>query len=269
MPTITTIDPVTRLEGHLKIQVTIDMVNGVQQVVDAKATGTLFRGFENILVNRHPFDAQHITQRICGVCTTVHAIASIRAVEDALDIQIPANANLIRNLILGYAAIIIGFGAITFVLTNPQFLDAKGGLLGGGNIYGIAEAKDDLDQAVVVVDPTAGREFLALRSSGWRALMPLKWSAGKAAPSRGGKVEDFGPFRVAGVFHELRVGRANAYEGGSVPSAVFVEIFGQERLAPIRGLLAGGERGVMLGPGLVGDGGGEGAARPPAWERIH
>ena len=101
MPTITTIDPVTRLEGHLKIQVTIDKVNGVQQVVDAKATGTLFRGFENILVNRHPFDAQHITQRICGVCPVSHGQAAVMALDAACGVTVPNNARTMRNLVLG------------------------------------------------------------------------------------------------------------------------------------------------------------------------
>ena len=67
MPTtVTSIDPVTRLEGHLKIEVTIASDSGSQKVVDAKATGTMFRGLENILVGRPPDDAPDITQRICG-----------------------------------------------------------------------------------------------------------------------------------------------------------------------------------------------------------
>jgi hydrogenase large subunit len=101
MPTITTIDPVTRLEGHLKIQVTIDTVNGVQKVTEAKATGTLFRGFENILLNRHPFDAQHITQRICGVCPVSHGLAAVMALDAACGVTAPANARIMRNLVLG------------------------------------------------------------------------------------------------------------------------------------------------------------------------
>jgi len=101
MPTITTIDPVTRLEGHLKIQVAVDTVNGVQQVINAKATGTLFRGFENILQNRHPFDAQHITQRICGVCPVSHGLAAVMALDAACGITAPNNARIMRNLVLG------------------------------------------------------------------------------------------------------------------------------------------------------------------------
>jgi hydrogenase large subunit len=101
MATIKVIDPVTRLEGHLKIQVTIDKVNGVQQVVDARATGTLFRGFENILLNRHPFDAQHITQRICGVCPVSHGQAAVMALDAACGVTVPDNARIMRNLVMG------------------------------------------------------------------------------------------------------------------------------------------------------------------------
>jgi hypothetical protein len=81
MATIKIIDPVTRLEGHLKIEVSVDRVKGIQQVVDARATGTLFRGFETILVNRHPWDAQHITQRICGNCLKIQETLSDGSVE--------------------------------------------------------------------------------------------------------------------------------------------------------------------------------------------
>lgn len=79
------VDPITRIEGHLRIEVTED--NG--RIVDAWASGTQFRGLEIILQGRDPRDAWAFTQRICGVCTVVHAMASVRAVEDALDIRIP------------------------------------------------------------------------------------------------------------------------------------------------------------------------------------
>jgi hydrogenase large subunit len=122
MPTITTIDPVTRLEGHLKIQVTIDTVNGVQQVVDAKATGTLFRGFENILVNRHPFDAQHITQRICGVCPVSHGLAAVMALDAACGVTAPANARIMRNLVLG-ANLVDSHILHFYHLSAPDFIN--------------------------------------------------------------------------------------------------------------------------------------------------
>jgi hydrogenase large subunit len=96
-----TLDPVSRIEGHLKINVTIDTVNNQQVVVDAKATGTLFRGIETILANRSPLDAPDITQRICGVCPVSHALASSAALENAAGITVPHNARVLRNLVLG------------------------------------------------------------------------------------------------------------------------------------------------------------------------
>ncbi len=89
------VDPVTRIEGHLRIEAE---VNG-GAVTDAWSSGTMFRGIELILQGRDPREAWVWTQRICGVCTTVHALTSVRAVEDALGIEVPENANLIRNII--------------------------------------------------------------------------------------------------------------------------------------------------------------------------
>ncbi|MBE0501830.1 MAG: nickel-dependent hydrogenase large subunit [Desulfuromonadales bacterium] len=91
------VDPITRIEGHLRIEAQVE--NG--KIVDAWSSSTAFRGVETILKGRDPRDAHHFTQRFCGVCTTVHSMASIRAVEDALKIEIPDNARLIRNLIMG------------------------------------------------------------------------------------------------------------------------------------------------------------------------
>jgi hydrogenase large subunit len=101
MATIKIIDPVTRIEGHLKIAVTVDTVNGKQQVVDARATGTLFRGFEQILAGRDPRDAGHLTQRICGVCPVPHGMASVMAQDRAYNVTPPGNARIMRNLVLG------------------------------------------------------------------------------------------------------------------------------------------------------------------------
>jgi Ni,Fe-hydrogenase I large subunit len=89
------IDPVTRIEGHLRIEAE---VNG-GSVTDAWSACTMWRGIEIILRNRDPRDAWYITQRLCGVCTTVHAACSVRAVENTLGIQIPLNAIHMRNLI--------------------------------------------------------------------------------------------------------------------------------------------------------------------------
>lgn len=91
------VDPITRIEGHLRIEAEIE--GGF--IKDAWSSATMFRGIEKILRGRDPRDAWYMTQRFCGVCTTVHSIASIRAVEDALKIKIPPNAQLIRNIIMG------------------------------------------------------------------------------------------------------------------------------------------------------------------------
>ncbi len=94
MPRIA-IDPVTRIEGHLRIEAEVD--GG--RVADAWSSGTMFRGMEIILRGKDPREAWIWAQRICGVCTTVHALASVRAVEDALNVEVPDNARLIRTLI--------------------------------------------------------------------------------------------------------------------------------------------------------------------------
>ena len=89
------IDPVTRIEGHLRIEA--EMQGG--KVSDAWSSGTMFRGIEIILRDRDPREAWIWAQRICGVCTTVHAMASVRAVENALGVEVPDNARLLRNII--------------------------------------------------------------------------------------------------------------------------------------------------------------------------
>jgi len=99
--TIKILDPVSRLEGHLRVEVTIETVNNQQQVIDARATGTMFRGFEMILQGRPPLDAPHITQRICGVCPVSHALVAVQALEQAAPVAVPVNARLLRNLVLG------------------------------------------------------------------------------------------------------------------------------------------------------------------------
>jgi hydrogenase large subunit len=89
------VDPVTRIEGHLRIEAQVE--GGM--VADAWSSGTMFRGIELILRGRDPREAWIWAQRICGVCTAVHALASVNAVEDALGIEVPENARLVRNII--------------------------------------------------------------------------------------------------------------------------------------------------------------------------
>jgi len=123
-----TIDPITRIEGHLRIDCEID--GG--KVTNAWSSGQMWRGIEIILQGRDPRDAPTYTQRFCGVCTTVHALASCRAVENALKLEVPLNAQYIRNLILAAHAMhdhIVHFyilSALDWVdITSALTADAK------------------------------------------------------------------------------------------------------------------------------------------------
>ena len=91
------VDPITRIEGHLRIEAQMDG----NRIKDAYSSGTMVRGIEIILRDRDPRDAWAFAQRICGVCTLVHGIASVRAVENAIGAKVPENAELIRNLMIG------------------------------------------------------------------------------------------------------------------------------------------------------------------------
>ena len=93
------IDPITRIEGHMKVEAVVD--DG--EVKDAQSSGTLFRGIELIMQGRDPRDAPRIAQRICGVCPATHSVASTQCVDSAFGItdKIPENGRIIRNLILG------------------------------------------------------------------------------------------------------------------------------------------------------------------------
>jgi hydrogenase large subunit len=90
------VDPITRIEGHLRIEA--EVKDG--KIVDAYSSCTMVRGLENVVRGRDPRDVWAFVQRTCGVCTTVHALSSVRAVEDALGIVVPPNADLVRNLMI-------------------------------------------------------------------------------------------------------------------------------------------------------------------------
>lgn len=115
-------DPVTRIEGHLNIMIDIDTVNGIQQVVDAKAVGGLFRGFEKVLIGRDPRDAQHITERICGVCPVAHGMAAVKNLDAAFGVTAPDNGRIMRNLVNGSNFVeshILHF----YLLSVPDFVE--------------------------------------------------------------------------------------------------------------------------------------------------
>ena len=94
---VITIDPITRIEGHLKVELEIEE----SKVVDARSSGTLFRGFEIILKGRDPRDAQHLAQRVCGICSAAHASAASLTLESAFRAKPPSNGRIIRNLVAG------------------------------------------------------------------------------------------------------------------------------------------------------------------------
>ena len=97
MAQVISIDPVTRIEGHLRIDVEVS--NGV--VTDAWSSGTMFRGYEMLIEGKHPWDAQQVMERICGVCPLVHGTAASYSLDSAMGVKLPGNARLIRNLALG------------------------------------------------------------------------------------------------------------------------------------------------------------------------
>ena len=92
-----TVDPITRIEGHLKIEVEIE--NG--KIKDAWSSGTMARGFEALLTGRDPRDASYVTSRFCGVCFSVHTMASVKALDEAFGATVPNGGRLIRNLMMG------------------------------------------------------------------------------------------------------------------------------------------------------------------------
>ncbi len=126
MPTIVaSIDPITRIEGHLKVDVAIDTVDGVQQVTDVRTIGTLFRGFEKILEARDPRDAPIITSRICGVCPTSHAQAAVLALDQASGMAVPAAGRILRNLVHG-ACFLESHILHFYLLSLPDYIQGPG-----------------------------------------------------------------------------------------------------------------------------------------------
>ena len=114
------IDPLTRIEGHLKVNTVID--NNI--VADAFISGQMYRGFERFLINRNPIDAARITQRVCGVCHEVHGVASVLALEELYKIEPPLNGKILRDLLLGLHIItdhILHF----YILSLPDYVNFK------------------------------------------------------------------------------------------------------------------------------------------------
>ena len=149
------IDPITRIEGHLKIEVEVD--NG--KVVDAKSSGEMFRGFENIFKGRNPVDAGQLSQRICGVCPAAHAQASALNLDDALDVTPPDNGRLIRNLLLS-ANFIQSHVLHFYHLAALDYVDITAILQYKGSDAGLLKVKSWVQAEVKSGRPTACAPFL-------------------------------------------------------------------------------------------------------------
>ena len=126
MPVIAiAVDPVSRIEGHLKAEIAVDTVGGVQQVVQVKTVGTLFRGFEKLLEGRDPRDAPIITSRICGVCPTSHSEVAVLALDQAGGVEIPTSGRILRNLVHG-ACFLESHILHFYLLSLPDYIKGPG-----------------------------------------------------------------------------------------------------------------------------------------------
>lgn len=118
------IDPLNRIEGDMAVEIT---VNDNNKIIDAKALGFVYRGFENIFVGKKPFDAMRMSQRSCGVCPVSHGTAGAMAIEKAANFQIPRNAQLIRDIVLGSNHIVSHATHFYFMwgpdIVNPRYKD--------------------------------------------------------------------------------------------------------------------------------------------------
>ena len=165
------IDPVTRIEGHLRIDVEVEG-GSVQK---AWASCTMWRGIETILRGRDAREGWVFAQRFCGVCTTVHAIASVRAVEDALALEIPANAQYIRNLILIAHALhdhIVHFYHLSIldwvdITTIPKADAARAATLADGFSAWPGNSRHKLEQVQTKVQGLIGSGQLGIFSHGY------------------------------------------------------------------------------------------------------
>ena len=174
------IDPVTRIEGHLRVDVEVD--GGV--VNKAWASCTMWRGLETILRRRDAREGWVFAQRFCGVCTTVHAVASVRAVEDALSLEIPPNAQYIRNLILiGHALHdnIVHFyhlSALDFVdiLQIPKADPAKAASIAEGYSSWTGNSRQELAAVQTKVKGLVGSGQLGIFSHGYWGHPAMKLS---------------------------------------------------------------------------------------------
>jgi len=194
MATRINIDPITRIEGHLRIDTEVD--GG--KVSKAWASCTMWRGIENIVLGRDPREAWLFTQRFCGVCTTVHAMASVRAVEDALKLQIPPNAQYIRNLILINHALhdhIVHFYQLSAldwvdIMTIPRAEPTKASALAQSLSNWTANSSKEMQAAQDKIKSFAASGQLGMFASGYwgHPAMHYRWSESWVARRRTSRI---------------------------------------------------------------------------------
>jgi hydrogenase large subunit len=198
MATTLTIDPVTRIEGHLSIEVTIDNVGGTDQVVEAKSSGTMFRAFEVILMGRDPRDAAQYTQRICGVCPVSHALASSLNLDDAFGVAPPDNGRLLRNLVLG-ANFIQSHVLHFYHLSVLDYVDTTGLL-----------DVSPFTPRYVTPDMASGSTAATLVNHYVQALA-IRRKAHQMGAIFGGKLPCTGSFVVGGITEPVTGGKVNTF----------------------------------------------------------
>ncbi len=224
MPKILALDPVTRVEGHLAIDTRVD--GG--RVVDARVAGRMFRGFEQLLVGRHPVDAARITQRICGICHEVHGIAACLALEKLYGIEPPQNALILRELILGLHLVTdhlfhfyqlslpdyLDFGSLAQYRGNDPRVPRLAGLMrDSAGTFSSAVPADALDDIGLTVEMAlAYAEVLAVRKE-----------AGSGLASLGGKVPFCHAILPGGVTTGITSDRLMNYAGALERTAEFVQ----------------------------------------------
>lgn len=141
------IDPITRIEGHLKVEVEVE--DGL--VADARCSGTMYRGFEQLLVGKDPRDALRITQRVCGVCNAIHGITSALCIDNAFGAEVPDNGRIIRNII--FASQFLGDHPLHFYhLSALDYLDILAVAEYSGNDPALLAVKDKIVSLVKAND---------------------------------------------------------------------------------------------------------------------
>ena len=216
------IDPVTRIEGHLAIETRVES----GRVAEARVTGRMYRGFENLLLGRHPVDAARITQRICGICHEVHGIAASMALEDLYEIAPTHNGKVLRELILGLHLVtdhIFHF----YQLTLPDYVDfTQVSNYRGGNssVQSLARAfhQSALFATQEIPDAIREADLVAEMAQAYVAAIHVRKDAGSGLAGLGGKVPFCHAILPGGLTTDITTDRLVNYVNALEKTAEFV-----------------------------------------------